>query len=424
MPDAAPDNANFRKQNDAFNPPVPAQAARTLNQTREGSRDYVASLTGLRGVAALFVFAFHYGSLNAGLRLDLSVPVIGSLLHFPIGFGFSGVDMFFVLSGFLLSLPFARSTLSGNAQQPLKRYYKRRILRVFPAYYAQLAIILLAGSWFVTWKPVAGVSLLAHLLMFFNIGWDPVRPIVGIWWTLPVELSFYLLLPLVASFMRPGRWLALLSSGILLSMLYRLWAADYFASAPEGAIFRAASHVPGSRPEFLLGASAAMLVQWLNLNAIKRPGPWMLDAMFLASVALTMAWFWKVLLPNGAAYWSGHWSMVIAPAFLGVPLSLMVISLYWGSRLGSLLFANPVVYFLGLISYSLYLWHFVVMQQAQLLLGEIYAGWHGLAKFLFSMTLVVLVAAISYFLFERPFFRLGSRVKPRPPKSTASQHTR
>jgi len=224
--------------------------ARPLNTLAAGSRDYVASLTGLRGVAALFVFAFHYASLNPGIRLDLSVPLVGKLLHFPFGFGFSGVDMFFVLSGFLLSLPFAYATLSGTAQQPLKRYYKRRILRVFPAYYAQLAIILVAGSWFVTWQPVDGVSLFAHLLMFFNIGWEPVRPVVGIWWTLPVELSFYLLLPLIASFMRPRRWLALLLSGILLSMIYRLWAANHFAAAADGAIFLAASHLPGSLPEF------------------------------------------------------------------------------------------------------------------------------------------------------------------------------
>ncbi len=114
--------------------------------------------------------------------------------------------------------------------------------------------------------------------MFFNIGWDPVRPMVGVWWTLPVELSFYLLLPLIASFMRPGRWLGCsVLGGTLLSMLYRLWSADHFAAAPEGVVFLAASHLPGSLPEFLMGASAALLVQWFDLNAGKRqlPGCWM-----------------------------------------------------------------------------------------------------------------------------------------------------
>lgn len=383
-----------------------------MNTSADQGRHYVASLTGLRGIAAFFVFVFHYGYFNPGIRLDLSVPVIGKALQFPLGFGFAGVDLFFVLSGFLLTLPFARATLSGSSHPPLAHYYKRRLLRVFPAYYAQLAIILVVGGWFVTWTPPGGVSLLAHLFMFFNIGWSPVRPMVGLWWTLPVELSFYLLLPFIAPFMRPARWVILLVAGILLSMLYRNWSADHFASSPEGTIFLAATHLPGSLPEFLLGASAAILVQKFDLLPIKRPAAWVLDGMFLTGIVLVNLWFWKIMLPYGGIFWSGHWSMIIAPLALGLPLSLIVISLYWGSRIGRLLFANPVVYFLGLISYSLYLWHFVVLQQAEVVFGGAYTSMPGLPKFLVSLSLVVLVSALSYFIFERPFYRLGAGRKP------------
>lgn len=370
-------------------------------------------------MAAIFVFVFHYGYFNPGIRLDLSVPVIGNILQFPLGFGFAGVDLFFVLSGFLLSLPFARATLTRSVHPPLTQYYRRRLLRVFPAYYAQLAIILIFGAWFVTWQPLGGTTLIAHLLMFFNVGWDPVRPMVGLWWTLPVELSFYLLLPFFASFMRPGKWYVLLSGGVLLSLLYRFWSADHFAAAPEGAVFLAASHLPGSLPEFLLGASAAILVQWLDLRSPKRPNVWMMDGLFLIGTTLAILWLWKIVLPNGSIYWSGHWSMVIAPLALGLPLSLTVFSLYRGSRIGRWLFANPVVYFLGLISYSLYLWHFVVLQQADLVFGEAYTGMQGFPKFLVTFSLVVLVSTVSYFLFERPFFRLGARRK-QPDQGSAS----
>jgi len=382
-----------------------------LSRPTSQGRQYVASLTGLRGMAAIFVFVFHYGYFNPGIRLDLTVPVIGKILQLPLGFGFAGVDLFFVLSGFLLSLPFARATLTRSAHPPLTQYYKRRLLRVFPAYYAQLAIILIFGAWFITWQPLGGVTLIAHLLMLFNVGWDPVRPVVGLWWTLPVELSFYLLLPFIASFMRPGKWMILLAGAVLLSMFYRLWSADHFAAAPEGAVFLAASHLPGSLPEFLLGASAAILVQWLDLRSGKRPNLWMMDGLFLIGTTLAILWLWKIVLPNGGIYWSGHWSMVIAPLALGLPLSLMVFSLYRGSRIGRWLFANPVVYFLGLISYSLYLWHFVVLQQADLVFGEGYTDMQGFPKFLITFSLVVLVSTVSYFLFERPFFRLGARRK-------------
>jgi len=371
-------------------------------------------------MAAIFVFVFHYGYFNPGIRLDLTVPVIGNILQFPLGFGFAGVDLFFVLSGFLLSLPFARATLTRSVHPPLAQYYRRRLLRVFPAYYAQLAIILIFGAWFVTWQPLGGTTLIAHLLMFFNVGWDPVRPMVGLWWTLPVELSFYILLPLIASFMRPGKWMILLVGGAFLSVLFRLWSSDHFAAAPEGAVFLAASHLPGSLPEFLLGASAALLVQWLDLRSGKHPNVWMMDVLFLTGTTLAILWFWKIVLPNGSNYWAGHWSMVIAPLALGLPLALIVFSLYRGSRIGRWLFANPVVYFLGLISYSLYLWHFVVLQQAEIVFGEAFTDMQGFPKFLFSFSLVVLVSTASYFLFERPFYRLGARRKPQDHDSAPS----
>jgi peptidoglycan/LPS O-acetylase OafA/YrhL len=376
------------------------------------SRDYVASLTGLRGIAALFVFFYHYGALNPGIRLDLTVPVIGKILQFPLGLGFAGVDLFFVLSGFLLTLPFAHTALNNSPRILLGPYYKRRLLRVFPAYYAQLSIILLAGAWFVTWKQIDGLSLLAHLTMFFNIGANPIRPIVGIWWTLPVELSFYLLLPLFAIFLQPKKWLVLLLASFLVSVLFRLWSAEHFASAPAGGVFLAASHLPGSLPEFLLGATAALLVQWCSFHNIKTPTPIFLDGLFLSGSALAVYWLAGVLFPNGAVYWSGHWSMLIAPLALGLPLSLIVISLYWGSRIGRFLFANPVVYFIGVISYSLYLWHFVVMQQATVIFGDSWSDLSQLTRFLSSLGLVITISTLSYYLIERPFLRLGHKSKP------------
>lgn len=383
-----------------------------MNKPADQSRRYVASLTGLRGIAALFVFIFHYGFFNPGIRLDLSVPVIGKALQFPLGFGFAGVDVFFVLSGFLLSLPFARASLTQSGHQPLGQYYKRRILRVFPAYYAQLAIILVVGSWFITWQALSGASLFAHLFMFFNVGGDPVRPMVGVWWTLPVELSFYLMLPFIASFMRPARWAIILFLCIILSLVYRFWSANLFAASPDGgAIVSAASHLPGSLPEFLLGASAAMIVQWLDLKSFSKPPAWLLDIGFLAGASLSCLWLWEIVFPHGEYYWQAHWSMLIAPVALGLPLSVMVTCLYLGSRIGRLLFANPVIYFLGLISYSLYLWHMVVLQQVDLIFGEAYTNMPGFPKFLFTTTLVVLVSTVSYYLFERPFFKLGTRRK-------------
>ena len=371
-------------------------------------RRYITSLTGMRGIAAFLVFLFHYEALHPGIRLDLAVPLIGSILQFPLGFGFAGVDIFFVLSGFLLTLPFARAALKREQGPQLSRYFKRRFLRVFPAYYAQLFIILAIGGWFVTWSPQTTTSFVAHLLMFFNIGWNPVRPMVGLWWTLPVEMGFYLLLPLLAPFMHPGRWVPVLLGGLALSMVYRFWAAAHFGPLGSGFAFLAASQLPGNLAEFLLGASAALLVQFVSLNGRPQPAAWMLDLMFVLGLLIPSVWLWQVVLSAGAEYWLGHWGMIVAPLALGLPLSVSVLGLYWGSRVGNFLLANRVIYFLGLISYSLYLWHFVVMQQVQRLIGNTYASLPHSVTFPLMAAAVIAVASASYYLVERPFYRLRS----------------
>ncbi|NNE04888.1 MAG: acyltransferase [Xanthomonadales bacterium] len=374
-------------------------------------RRYIASLTGLRGIAAFSVFLFHYAALHPGIRLDLSIPVLGYFLQLPLGLGFAGVDLFFVLSGFLLSLPFARASLGDTARPAVRRYMSRRLLRVFPAYYAQWAIIMLAGAWFVTWKPLDGYALAAHFFMFFNIGPEPVKPIVGLWWTLPVELSFYLLLPLLAPLMKPRRWGWLLAAGIVTSLVYRSWAAAHFADHPGDAAFLAASQLPGSLPEFLIGASAALLAQQRALAGKAKPTAKQVEWMFVAGAVAVFLWLSQVVVRFGPVYWDGHWSMVIAPTVLGASLSVIVLSLYWGSRIGKALFANPVVYFIGLVSYSLYLWHFPAMQQLQKVGGEAYLSLPGPGKFLLCTALVTAVAAASYLVFERPFFRLRGQRK-------------
>jgi peptidoglycan/LPS O-acetylase OafA/YrhL len=331
---------------------------------------------------------------------------VGVIPQFLIGFGSFGVDVFFVLSGFLLSLPFARAALSDASAPPLGAYLMRRVRRVFPAYYAQLFILLLVGGWFISYRPLDGLALLAHLLMFFNIGWDPVTPMVGVWWTLPVEMGFYLVLPLFALMMRPARWAWFLPLCLLLSMAYRYWAATHFGADRQNEIFLAASQLPGNLPEFLFGASAALLAQYFEVNRKPAPQAWVLDLGLVLGLVLPALWLWNIVLTAGTEYWPGHWSMIAGPTAIGLPLSAAVLCMYWGSRLGRLLFANHVVYYLGLISYSLYLWHFVAMQQFQQFMGPDWEAATHWIKFPVTVLAVVAVASASYYLVERPFFRM------------------
>ena len=134
----------------------------------------------------------------------------------------------------------------------------------------------------------------------------------------------------------------------------------------------------------------------------------MLDLFVVLGLIVPAVWLWQVVLSAGADYWLGHWSMVVAPFALGLPLSLAVLGLYWGSRVGKFLFANRVTYFLGMISYSLYLWHFVVLQQLRFLIGERYDSLPHWVTFPLLTVAVITVATASYYLVERPFYRLRS----------------
>jgi peptidoglycan/LPS O-acetylase OafA/YrhL len=153
-------------------------------------------------------------------------------------------------------------------------------------------------------------------------------------------------------------------------------------------------------------SSTALLAQYAAAADLRRPPAWLLDLGFAAGLALPAIWLWQVVLAAGAGYWQGHWSMLVAPLALGLPLSVAVLSLYWGARIGTWLLANRVVYFLGLVSYSLYLWHFVVMQQLQQVIGDDYGQLPHWITFPLSTAAVLLAATASYYLVERPFYRL------------------
>jgi peptidoglycan/LPS O-acetylase OafA/YrhL len=165
------------------------------------------ALDGLRGVAILMVFGYHlalFGGWTAGTAVDRAVA--GLLL-----LGWIGVDLFFVLSGFLIT-----GILLDTRGRPgwLKRFYLRRILRIVPPYYAalavQLAVLAVLGQldrarpgWTASW-------FTNHFLA--REGWDALATSMHHYWSLAVEEQYYLLWPALAALLPRGalRWTAAL----------------------------------------------------------------------------------------------------------------------------------------------------------------------------------------------------------------------
>jgi peptidoglycan/LPS O-acetylase OafA/YrhL len=182
------------------------------------------ALHGIRGIAALLVLLFHWEQFfpAGGEWIQQYVPkdsLIDPTIY--IGFGWMGVPLFFILSGWLLG----GQVISANINVSfLRRFWTRRILRIYPAVWAELIILLLVAQMLPGLITQAGYDTL-HLqfLLWLNLPPAMAAPLNGVWWTLPVELGFYLLLPLLGWLTGFLSWRALLGGSLAITMSWRLW---------------------------------------------------------------------------------------------------------------------------------------------------------------------------------------------------------
>src|SRR5690606_23760720 len=91
--------------------------------------------------------------------------------------GWFGVDVFFSLSAFLLALPFAHAAAEQRQHPRWSDYFRRRVLRIMPAYYVQLALVLVFIGWSEQRLALDGKGLAAHALLWLNLGPHPVAPL-------------------------------------------------------------------------------------------------------------------------------------------------------------------------------------------------------------------------------------------------------
>lgn len=385
---------------------VPPRGDELLTGFREEA-DHLPALTGIRAWAALWVFLFHAWLISGPRRLNVSL--VGIELDFTpfVSIGWAGVPIFFVLSGFLLGLPFAKWQAGLRTRPDFKRYVLRRIVRVFPAYYAQLFLLLVLAAWLP--YPVAdldGVGLFKHLLMLFMPPPVGAEPMVKVWWTLTVEFSFYLILPWLALMLAPGRWAWLLIFCIASMWAWRHGMVVWLADAPIDHRVVAASQLPGSLDTFGLG----MLAAYAHIHRQHLPGALrsVLDsgaATVLALLIVVAAIY--VMHMAYRQYWSDHLIFYVWTPVFGLAVATLILAAAGGCRLAAWLFANRMMTFVGVISYSLYLWHIPILTWFSLSgLFAAIPGYRFPWVLLMSLPLVLLTAALSYMFVERPFLRL------------------
>lgn len=337
----------------------------------------ITQLDGWRGVSILFVIYGHVAEAKLGPPYsDLSVLA---------GWG---VTSFFVISGFIITR-LALAETETNGVFSTKRFYVRRALRIVPPLFAYLAVLIALGLiGVIDFKPAQATwPALFVCDVYFHC-----NPFVSHTWTLAIEEQFYLLFPLLMAFFASRLRTAYL---VLAAMLILVPCVRYLALADS---VRSIAALSSSFIFICAGAIAATSERRIDVLASSRAGPFVSLAAFLAIVVLIALSAAKLELGGLASLFRYLLTLTAAPAAVGW---LIAASIYQRGLWVRALTSKPLV-FVGVISYSLYLWQqlFVVNQEM-----------HFVNSILFNPAWMFVPATISYFLIERPFSRFAKRLR-------------
>lgn len=334
-----------------------------------------------------------------GLRALAVVPVI--LFHAdiaPFGGGFVGVDVFFVISGYLISTIIINELDAGNFS--ILRFYERRARRILPALFAVLlASIPFAWAWLMprdlkdfAQSLVAVTTFSSNFLFWLEAGYfettAELKPLLHTW-SLAVEEQYYIFFPVLLMLLNPlGKRVILISLvGIFLfSFALSQWGIH---NRPSATFFL----LPARGWELLMGVFAAMYLQ-------KHPG----FTRNLATEALSLAGLLLIAVPifiyTDDTPFPGAYAL---PATVGT--ALIILFARSGTLAHRLLAARPMVA-IGLVSYSAYLWHQPVFAFFKHRFGTAMFDSYVVALIALSL----LLATISFWVVERPF-RRGATLK-------------
>ena len=350
---------------------------------------YRPALDGLRAVAIALVMWAHAVGILLHRRLTVG---LGGLL---------GVDLFFVLSGFLItSLLIERRR--PNGQTDLPDFYRRRVLRLFPALYVFLAVDFVVALWAQRDLGDEVRSLIASLT--YSNNWAAVAGVdlaqsQRHLWSLAVEEQFYLVWPVVVAVVlrlrRPAVWLAAAVGTVALWRL--VLSADRLGGALYGVYVRTDARADG----LLAGALLAAAVH-RGWRVSRRA------AAVMAGVGtVVVAYFFLTTYAVHPRLYQGGFTLVALGS-----CGLIVAALDGESRWGRAL-SHPAAVWVGRRSYSLYLWHLLAFELA----ASIFPG-SFVARVVVVFAGAFGFAAASFRFVERPFLEL--RLRPARPASRAA----
>jgi peptidoglycan/LPS O-acetylase OafA/YrhL len=349
-------------------------------------RERFPLIDGLRAVAAIGVLITH-SAISSGL-VTTSATGYRYAQRLEVG-----VTIFFVISGFVLYRPFLLARVDA------KRYAWRRALRIVPAYWIALTVTAI----------VLGHGVLENPLPFYGFGQiysqDTLTGGLIQAWTLDIEVTFYLFLPI---------WAWLLSRASLkvqacalagLAAASLAWKAAFvWSGSPRQVVDSPWLHsLPAYLDQFALGMGLAIV----SLKPVRARYP-----VVLWGVAALAFWLVSVRIGIGRELFEPYtrWQYMakhLLYAVVGASLVAAAVLATPGRGVVGRVLGNRVALWLGLISYGLYLWHVTVLQIGEEIGFQRSLHWHPfLVVTALALLLTSAVAAASWYLAERPLLRL------------------
>jgi len=320
---------------------------------------YLPELDGLRGLAILWVVLYHCDPL-----------LKGTWLHYVAEWGWAGVDIFFVLSGFLIT-----TNLLATRDKPhyFHNFHARRALRIWPVYILVLAVVYLNAPWFIV--PNIGVLAaikaapwLAYIFFVQNLFHLSLPPALGPTWALAVEEQYYFFwAPLVRWLGAPKRiWVlaGVLTAALISSPLLRHLNPVWIWNVPNHTLIKLDS--------IALGSLLALGLYTIQLS--RRACLWLGLGAFVLGMGAA-----------AAAYGTSLLDTALATSFTGAALALMAST---GARnpINAMLRRGPLAFY-GRISYGLYMIH---------IMAFIFIGWLDLRMVRYGMAGSLAVVAVRF----------------------------
>ncbi|HEY1903611.1 MAG TPA: acyltransferase [Terracidiphilus sp.] len=335
---------------------------------------YIPELQGLRGLAVLAVVFYH-----------CHPRLVGTSVHYASLWGWAGVNLFFVLSGFLIT-----SILLEAREKPryFRNFYGRRVLRIWPVYLLVLVVVYLNAPWFIGPAIAAAVKSapwLAYIFFVQNLFHLALPPAIGPTWSLAIEEQYYFLwAPMVRFLRRPWMLAAVLVAALIASPVLRLANLRWIT------LTHTLIHLDGIALGSLLALGLYTLTcsrrAWLGIG---------LAAMLLGFCA-------TATIAGGTAFLDSALALAFAGAMLAAVAST-------GARnpVSVALRRGPLAFY-GRISYGLYMTHIIIF---------IYFGWFdarmdrygipgNLAVVAFRLAASTAAATVLWYAFESQMLKL------------------